>query len=115
MRFIRYVLLAVSALAVIVLSVANRQRVRVDVAPDLTDYGIEALPSYEVPLFVVALACATLGFILGAAWEYLREGRIRREARRRDREIGQLRREIGELKKAQQRDEDEDILALTAR
>ena len=115
MRFIRYVLLAISALVVIVLSVANRQPVRVNLAPDLTGYGLDPTPSYDVPLFAVALACATLGFILGAAREYLREARLRREARRRDKEIGQLKRELGELKKAQQRDEDEDILALTAR
>ena len=56
MRWIGYALLAIAALAVVVLSVANRQIVQLYATPDFTGYGAPPPPSYEAPLFVVARA-----------------------------------------------------------
>ena len=114
MRFLSYLLITVTMLVVIVLSIANRQFVRVNLAPDFTAYGVAPSPHYEVPLFAVALACGTLGFILGAAREYLREARHRREARQRSRELGDLRREVDALKGAAKPDPDDDLMLLTS-
>lgn len=116
MRFLSYTLVTLTTLVVIVLSVANRQLVRVNLIPDFTAYGVPAAPAHEVPLFAVALLCGTLGFIAGAAREYLRESRLRREAKKRRRELGALQREVDALKGAQEKPvEDEDLLLLTSR
>jgi uncharacterized integral membrane protein len=117
MRFLSYLLIGLVTVVVIVLSVANRQLVRVNLAPDFTAYGVPPSPGHDVPLFAVALACGTLGFILGAAREYLREARLRRDAKRRSRELGELKREVDTLKGAKQpaSGEDDDLLLLTSR
>jgi hypothetical protein len=115
MRFISLLVLALATIAVIFLSVANRQLVRVNLTPDFTDYGLPAIPGYDLPLFAIALACGTLGFIFGAAREYLREARLRREAKQRKREMIALRRELDELRGAQRAEEDEDLLMLASR
>jgi hypothetical protein len=115
MRFISFLLLALSTVAVIFLSVANRQLVRINLTPDFTGYGLPPGPSHEVPLFVMALACGTIGFILGAAREYLRESRLRREAKLHKREMVALRRELDTLRGAQKAEEDEDLLMLASR
>lgn len=115
MRFVRYLLLAVVALVVVALSVANRDPVDVTAWPDLTAYGVPAAPVFAIPLFLVALACGAIGFIIGAAREYLREGRIRRRAAEARREVAMLESEVKSLKRSQQIDEDDEIIALTSR
>jgi hypothetical protein len=114
MRILSYALVAVTALAVLLLSIANRHLVTVNLAPDLTEYGVVAAPSYVVPLFVVALAFGGVGFILGALREYLRETGVRAAASARRREIGKLQREVASLRSKGQ-DEDDEIIALTSR
>jgi hypothetical protein len=115
MRFISFLLVAIGTIAVIFLSVANRQLVRVNLTPDFTDYGLPAVPGYDLPLFAIALVCGTLGFIFGAAREYLREARLRREAKQHKREMVALRRELDALRGAQRAEEDEDLLMLSSR
>lgn len=115
MRIIRYILIGVVAVVVVALSVANRGLVDVSVAPDFTAYGIAPSPSYQVPLFVIALASGAVGFVLGAAREYLREARVRRRAAEAQREVGKLQREVSSLKTRQNIDEDDEIIALTSR
>lgn len=115
MRLVNYILLGLIAIVVIALSLANRHVVTVYTSPDLSAYGVPATPDYQIPLFVVALLCGTVGFILGALREYLREGRHRRAASQRGREIGKLQREMETLRGSQQRDEDDEIIALTSR
>ncbi len=115
MRFISYALLAIVLAAVMILSVANRHLVMVHGGPDLTGYGAPPPPTYEVPLFAVALACGTVGFLLGALREYLRETRYRRQMSQRGREIGELKREVESLREERKLDEDDEIIALTSR
>jgi uncharacterized integral membrane protein len=117
MRFLSYTVFFVLTFVIIMLAVANRQLVRVNLIPDFTAYGVPASPDHEVPLFSVALICGTLGFILGAAREYLRESRLRRESRKRGKELGALKREVDALKGAQKQpeDDDDDLLLLTSR
>jgi hypothetical protein len=114
MRTVSYAVLGLAALVVLLLSVANRHAVTVNLAPDLSEYGVAAAPSYVVPLFAVALACGGVGFILGALREYLRESGVRAAASARRREIGRLQREVDALKSKTQ-DEDDEIIALTSR
>lgn len=117
MRFLSYSFFFLLTFVIIMLAVANRQLVRVNFFPDFTTYGVPPSPGHHVPLFAVALICGTLGFILGAAREYLRESRLRRESNRRRKELGALKREVDELKGAQKqtKDDDDDLLLLTSR
>lgn len=115
MRFVTYFLTALAAVAVVALSVANRGAVSVTAWPDVTAYGLPAAPVFEVPLYLVALASAALGFLLGAAREYLRESRIRVRAAEARREVAVLKGEVQTLKRRQNIDEDDEIIALTSR
>lgn len=115
MRFVNYFVLAVMAVIVIFLSVANRQVVPVHFAPDFSAYGTETAPTFTAPLFLVALACAAVGFVLGAFREYFRESKVRRRSSERRKELGRLQREVDTLKKAQNLDEEDEIIALTSR
>jgi uncharacterized integral membrane protein len=117
MRFLSYSYFLLLTVAIITFSIANRQVVRVNLVPDFTAYGVGPSPAHEFPLFAVALFFGTVGFILGAAREYLRESRLRREARRRGRELGALKAEVDALKGARKQpdDDDDDLLLLTSR
>lgn len=115
MRLITYALLALFAILVIALSVANRHYIGVNVAPDFTAYGAPASPSFQAPLYLVALLCAAFGFILGTAREYIRESRLRRRSAERRRELGRMQQEIETLKSRANMDEDDEIIALTSR
>ena len=115
MRYLRYLSYAIVAIVVVALSVANRNPIDVVAWPDVTAYGAPAAPVFSIPLYLVALACAAVGFIVGAAREYLREGRIRRRAAEARREVAMLQGEVKSLKRSQQMDEDDEIIALTSR
>ena len=115
MRYLRYLVYAIVAIIVVALSVANRNPIDVVAWPDVTAYGAPESPVFSVPLYLVALACAAAGFIVGAAREYMREGRIRRRAAEARREVAMLQGEVKSLKRSQQMDEDDEIIALTSR
>lgn len=114
MRYVYYVLLALIALVVVGLSVANRHTVDVAVAPDFTAYGLPPSQHFAVPLYLVALACGAIGFVIGAAREYIREAKLRRRAAEAKREAGELKREVDALKAKQNLDEDDEIISMTA-
>jgi len=115
MRYVNYALLALIAVVVIGLSVANRHTVDVAVAPDFTAYGFPPSRHVDVPLYLVALASGAIGFVIGAAREYVREAKLRRRAAEAKREAGELKREVHELKAKQNIDEDDEIISMTAR
>ncbi len=115
MRFVSYVLLAIAAVVVVMLSVANRSYVDVMMWPDMTDYGLPTSPRASVPLFLLALGFGALGFVLGAAREYIREARVRRAAAAARKEVSQLKREVETLRSRNNVDEDDEIIALTSR
>jgi uncharacterized integral membrane protein len=115
MRYLTYIFAIGGAAVTVFLSVANRHSVQVFGTPNFTEYGAATPPSWEAPLFVVALAAGALGFVLGAAREYVREARYRRSAVVKGREVGKLQREVEALKGAANRDEDDEIIALTSR
>ena len=106
---------ALTALAALILSVANRHAVEVNAWPDLTVYGVAPAPRYETPLFVVALGAGAAGFLIGALREYLRERRHRSQSARRGREIADLQREIARLRGQEGGDADDEIIGLSAR
>lgn len=111
MRYIRYASIAIFALALILIALANRNMVRVKVLPDELS-GLAVLnPSYELPLFVVIFGGILLGLIVGLIWEWIREHGERAEAARKTRELSALRAEIRRLKGEKHKDKDE-VLAI---
>ncbi|MEL6126958.1 MAG: LapA family protein [Pseudomonadota bacterium] len=108
-RYIRLLLLLVIAVAMVLLAIANREFVTVEMVP--SQFAAVAQYSIDVPLFVLMFAMATGGFVIGWSWEYLREWRLRSESSQRKRQVEKLETEVSTLKKRTGTEED-DVLAL---
>lgn len=111
MRYIRYASIAIFATALILVALANRQSVSVQIVPPELS-GVAALnPSYEVPLFIVIFGGILAGLVIGFVWEWIREAKERAEATRLRRELAALRAEVKSLKGEKNEGKDE-VLAL---
>ncbi|MBB5516714.1 putative integral membrane protein [Rubricella aquisinus] len=108
-RFARLILLALLALFLILLAVANRDTVTLQLMPDQLA-GIFQVTG-DVPLFVLMIVMAGGGFALGYSVEYIREWKIRSEARRAKKEAKVLEQEVKSLR-AKTGDDEDDVLAL---
>ncbi|MEM9210581.1 MAG: LapA family protein [Pseudomonadota bacterium] len=111
MRIISYTISVILMIGLVIVAVANRQPVILNLVPE----GLsELLPyAYEVsvPLFIVILLGVMVGLLIGFVWEYIREFRERAAAKRTEREVKRLRREVQRLR-AELGEEQDDILAL---
>lgn len=111
MRYIKYAVLAIIAVALISVSLANREMVTLDLLPvDLArltgwDYSI------NLPLFVVIFGGVAIGLLVGFLWEWIREYKQRAEAAAQKREMDRMRRELKRLK-AEKHEGKDDVLAL---
>ena len=102
MRYIRYFCIAIFALALISVALANRMVVPLKVLPDEVAGWFAVTPSVELPLFLI---------ILGSIWEWIREYGERAEKARLARETRRLEREVARLKGEKHQGKDE-VLAL---
>lgn len=109
MRTIKLILLAVILAAIVVLALANRTPVTLNLLPG--GMATIAQRSIDVPLYAVGLLSVLVGMILGYILEWLREHKHRRRASAKAREAAQLNREVGRLKQEAGKGDDE-ILAL---
>jgi uncharacterized integral membrane protein len=108
MRIIKLTLLGIILLAIVLLSLANRQDVNVQLLPDPLS---TILPwSQDMPLYLVCLISIAVGMVLGYILEWLREHRHRRRAAEKAREAERLSREVDRLKK--KTGPEDDVLAL---
>ncbi len=98
MRFIKVLFLCVLGFAAVAYAVANRAPVRFVLDP-LSPYTDKSLvPSVEYPLFVFLFAAMFVGIFLGASAVWIGQGRWRKEARTRSKEVALWRREAETLK-----------------
>ncbi len=111
MRYIRYASIAIFAVALVLIALANRGLVTVKVLPTELAALAALNPSYEVPLFVVIFGGVLAGLIVGFIWEWIREAKERMAAARQAREMQQMRAEIRRLKGEKHQGKDE-VLAL---
>lgn len=111
MRIIRMLFVALMALALIVLALANRGMVTVRAFPDNLDGWLGGAWSVTVPLFLLIFVAILLGVVLGLVWEWLREAQLRTESARRARDIAELEREVGTLRSRNVQPRDE-VLAI---
>jgi len=105
MRTIKILLLCLILVGIVILSLANREIVTLNLLPAGMDRVVKL--SVEMPLFLVSL----LGMIIGYLLEWLREHKHRRRAAQKSKEAAQLGREVDRLRKSSGK-ADDDVLAL---
>lgn len=109
MRIIKLLLLALILIGVVVLSIANRGPVTLNLLPEgLAGFGQRSI---EMPLYALGLLSILTGLVLGYILEWLREFKHRQRAARKTREAAALNREVGRLREESGKSEDE-VLAL---
>lgn len=111
MRYLRYASIAVFALALILIGLANRNMVTLKLIPDELAGMAAVAPSIQLPLFVVIFGAIIAGILVGFVWEWFREHKHRADAARRAKEVTALSREVKKLKGEKHRGKDE-VLAL---
>ena len=111
MRFIRLLFVALLAVILIAIALANRGAVTVRAFPA----GFEQYLGFDwqinLPLFLVIFLAIVFGIVVGFIWEWLRETHIRSEASRRAGEVARLEREVGALRDQHKAPRDE-VLAI---
>lgn len=111
MRYIRYAVLAVLAIALVLIALANRDPVTLHLLPDGVAALVPGVPTYRLPLFLVLFGGVAAGLVLGFVWEWIREAGERAQAARQAREMARMRAELRRLKGAGGNGQD-DVLAL---
>ncbi len=111
MNTIRYAFWAVVGLCLIIVGLANRGIVTLRLMPGRLSDLLGLSPDIEVPLFVVIFIGVAAGLFIGFFWEWVREGRMRADARAKGREVAQLRREMDLMRDADG-DGKDDVLQL---
>jgi len=111
MRYVRYLCIAIFALALISVALANRDMVSLQVLPGEVSGWFALNPTIELPLFLVILGSIVAGLLVGFVWEWIREYGERAAAARQAREMRRLEREVARLKAEKHEGKDE-VLAL---
>lgn len=111
MRYIRYAILAVIAVCLITVALANLEPVTLNLLPEQLSLMLGWGRSYTLPLFLVILGGVIVGLLLGFVWEWIREHKHRAEAARERREHARLERELSRVKRDRPGASD-DVLAL---
>jgi len=113
MKTIRYSFWAIVGLCLILIGLANRDFVTVRAMPMALGDLLGLSPDIQLPLFVVIFISVGAGLMIGFLWEWVREHRIRADARGKAREVESLRREVDRLRGAAVgAKSDDDVLAL---
>ncbi|WP_417258067.1 lipopolysaccharide assembly protein LapA domain-containing protein [Celeribacter sp.] len=112
MRYIRYAFLAVIAVVLITLALANRSMVTLNLLPSELAQLVGIGYAITVPLFSVIFAAVVAGLLIGFFWEWMRESKHRAEARNNRLAKERLAREVSKLKTAKAKDEGDEVLAL---
>ena len=110
MRYIRYLVLGVIAIALIAVAVANRGPLTVRLLPAELEGLFGWTWQVTLPAFLILLAAVLVGVLLGFVWEWVREHRFRAEAVSERRERQRLEAEV--RKTAPKPDKGDDVLAL---
>lgn len=94
MRYLRYLVLALIAVALLTVALANRDAVTVQALPEGVAAVVGMNWSVDLPLFAVIFGGIVGGVLIGFVWEWLREHKHRAAAARRAREVETLRAQV---------------------
>lgn len=97
-RYLRYAFLALLALVLVIVAMANRDVVTLLLLPPEMAGFLGFSWQVTLPLFLVIFAGILAGVLVGFIWEWFREHKHRAEASRRRREASELKREVSRLK-----------------
>lgn len=111
MHYIRYACIAVFAVALIAVALANRNMVTLKLLPDEIAGLFAVAPTVSLPLFIVIFGGILVGLLVGFVWEWMREHAVRAENAHNAREVRRLEREIKRMKSEKHEGQDE-VLAL---
>lgn len=112
LRVIKYIVLVVIALGLVVLALANRQPVTLNLLPaDIAAWAGVNFAPIDLPLFLVIFGGVALGLLMGRIAEWLREYRFRKDAKVQRRARTKLEREVADLK-GRKGEAQDDVLAL---
>lgn len=111
MKYIRYTFWGVVAIALIIVGMANRDIVTLRAMPEALANPLGISPDIQMPLFMAIFIGVGVGLLIGFLWEWVREHRMRADARAKGREVDTLKREIDSLKEQKHEGKDE-IVAL---
>ncbi|MGY6409902.1 MAG: lipopolysaccharide assembly protein LapA domain-containing protein [Alkalilacustris sp.] len=111
LRFLKIITLVLLAGGILVLSLANRGPMTLQLLPEDLAAFAGYNQSIELPVFLVILMGIVVGLLIGFIWEWLREHRHRAEAARSRAEAKRLRARIARDGGAPQREGD-DVLSL---
>ena len=111
MRYVRYLCIAIFAVALISVALANRTLVPLKVLPNEIAGLFAENPQVELPLFLIILGSIVAGLLVGFVWEWIREYGQRAEAAKQAREMRRLEREVARLRGEKHEGKDE-VLAL---
>lgn len=110
MRTLRYAILAVLAIALVTVALANRDPLTLRLVPAEIERLLGFGWQITLPAFVVLLAAMAAGILLGFVWEWVREYKHRAAAASERRERQRLENEV--RKTAQPAKSGDDVLAL---
>ena len=114
MRFVKYLVLALIALALVVIGFANRAPVTLTLFPENLVPFTKFNAAITLELYQVVFVSIALGLLLGFIWEWAREHKHRAAVVRERREKSKLATEVKKLKADKPEGKDE-ILALVDR
>ncbi len=80
MRYIRYAVLAVLAIVMVTVAIANRGPLTLRLLPEELSGLFGFSWQITLPIFIVLLLAVLFGVVLGFVWEWIREHRYRAEA-----------------------------------
>jgi putative membrane protein len=109
--YIRYACIALFAVALISVALANRSIVTLKVLPNELAGLFAVNPTINLPLFVVIFGGIIAGVMVGFVWEWFREHSVRSEASKVGRNVRRLEREVARLRGDAEGGQD-DVLAL---
>ncbi len=110
-RYLRYFLLALLAIVLLTVALANRAPVLVRALPEDMGLFMGFSWSMQLPLFLVIFGGVLAGVLIGFVWEWARETKHRTTATTKSREVARLEREVSKLR-ATKADPEDDVLAL---
>ncbi|MFD1343602.1 lipopolysaccharide assembly protein LapA domain-containing protein [Litorisediminicola beolgyonensis] len=112
MRYIRYAFLALLAIVLIAVALANREVVTLQLLPAELSALLGLQERVSMPLFFVVVASIAAGLLIGFVWEWLREHKHRATAARREARIRELERELSKVKGQRDQGKDEVLVIL---